>query len=101
MLCSDHRFIQYNATSLEKNYKYELLAEHDLGITIDLINPQAYAKEKDANLDPADERLLEEDTHHAPQDAKRHVPFFCPFLLSKFLFLLSIEKHNMPRMFLG
>ncbi|KAI9561550.1 hypothetical protein GHT06_012509 [Daphnia sinensis] len=66
-----NRFIQYNATSLEKSYKYELLAEYDLGITIDLINPEAYAKEKNAHLDPADERLLEEDTHHAPQDAKR------------------------------
>ena len=65
------RFIQYNATSLEKSYKYELLAEYDLGITIDLINPEAYAKEKNAHLDPADERLLEEDTHHAPQDARR------------------------------
>ncbi|EFX67133.1 hypothetical protein DAPPUDRAFT_302221 [Daphnia pulex] len=66
-----NRFIQYNATSLEKSYKYELLAEYDLGITIDLINPEAYAKEKNAHLDPADERLLEEDTHHAPQDARR------------------------------
>lgn len=67
------RFIQYNATSLEKNYKYDLLAEHDLGITIDLINPDAYIQEEDAHLDPADERLLEDDTHHPPQDAKRYV----------------------------
>lgn len=85
-LCIACSFIQYNATSLEKNYKYELLAEHDLGITIDLINPQAYAKEQDANLDPADERLLEEDTHHAPQDAKRQVPFFCPYFYPLYLF---------------
>ena len=67
------RFIQYNnSTSLEKSYKYELLAEYDLGITIDLINPEAYAKEKNAHLDPADERLLEEDTQYAPQDARRY-----------------------------
>ena len=66
-----HRFIQYNATSLEKNYKYELLAEHDLGIPIDLINPEAYASLDDTHqLDPADEKLLEEDAH-APQDTKR------------------------------
>jgi len=65
-----NRFIQYNATSLEKNYKYELLAEHDLGITIDLINPQAYASTSSSELHPDDEKLLEEDVH-APQDTKR------------------------------
>ena len=37
-----NRFVQYNATSLERNYKHELLAEHDLGVTIDLINPDTY-----------------------------------------------------------
>lgn len=65
-------FIQYNATSLEKNYKYELLAEHDLGITIDLINPEAYAQQSDGQLHDADEKLLEEDTTaHGPTDKKR------------------------------
>lgn len=67
-----NRFIQYNATSLEKNYKYELLAEHDLGITIDLINPEAYAQQSDGQLHDADEKLLEEDTTaHGPTDKKR------------------------------
>ncbi|KAJ8017667.1 RNA polymerase II-associated factor 1-like [Holothuria leucospilota] len=37
-----NRFVEYNATSLERNYKHELLAEHDLGVTIDLINPDTY-----------------------------------------------------------
>ena len=36
------RFIAYTPTGLEKSYKYELLTEHDLGVTIDLINPDAY-----------------------------------------------------------
>ena len=57
------RFIAYNPTGLERNYKYELLTEHDLGVTIDLINPDAYSVsefEKPA-MDPADEKLLEED----------------------------------------
>ena len=67
---SHNRFIQYNASSLEKNYKYELLAEHDLGISIDLINPEAYANQQSSQLDPADEKLLEEDVH-APTDTKR------------------------------
>ena len=37
-----NRFIDYKATSLERAYKYELLTEHDLGVTIDLINPDTY-----------------------------------------------------------
>lgn len=37
------RFIKYKPTSLEKNYKWELLTENDLGVKIDLINPDTYA----------------------------------------------------------
>lgn len=65
-----NRFIQYNPTSLEKNYKYEVLTEHDLGVTIDLINRDIYYGDVHVNLDPADEKLLEEDSH-APQDSVR------------------------------
>ncbi|GLG96208.1 Rna polymerase ii-associated factor 1-like protein [Gryllus bimaculatus] len=64
------RFIQYNPTSLERNYKYEVLTEHDLGVTIDLINKDTYSGEPGAQLDPADEKLLEEDVL-TPQDSKR------------------------------
>lgn len=39
--CCD-RFVQYKATSLEKQHKHELLTEPDLGVTIDLINPDTY-----------------------------------------------------------
>ena len=58
------RFIAYNPTGLERNYKYELLTEHDLGVTIDLINPDAYhvSEHEKPAMDPADEKLLEEDT---------------------------------------
>ena len=38
------RFISYNPTGLERNYKYELLTEHDLGVHVDLILPEAYEK---------------------------------------------------------
>ena len=64
------RFVQYNPTSLERNYKFEVLTEHDLGVTIDLINRDIYQTERNAVLDPADEKLLEEDSH-APQDTTR------------------------------
>ncbi|XP_018329217.1 RNA polymerase II-associated factor 1 homolog [Agrilus planipennis] len=64
------RFIQYNPTSLERNYRYEVLTEHDLGVNIDLINKDIYSVEPGAILDPADEKLLEEDIL-TPQDSKR------------------------------
>ena len=64
------RFIRYNPTSLERNYKYEVLTEHDLGVEIDLINRDTYAGDPNAQLDPADEKLLEEDVL-TPQDSKR------------------------------
>ena len=65
-----HRFVQYNPTSLERNYKYEVLTEHDLGVTIDLINRDLYQADPSAQLDPADEKLLEEDVH-TPHDSVR------------------------------
>lgn len=64
------RFIEYKSTSLERNYKYEVLTEHDLGVTIDLINKDTYAPNYNIQLDPADEKLLEEDII-TPQDSKR------------------------------
>lgn len=65
-----NRFVEYNATSLERNYKHELLAEHDLGVTIDLINPDTYRIDPKAVLDPKDEKLLEEEIS-TPGDSKR------------------------------
>lgn len=41
-LISSPRFVQYKATSLEKQHKHDLLTEPDLGVTIDLINPDTY-----------------------------------------------------------
>uniref|UniRef100_A0A8C2X489 RNA polymerase II-associated factor 1 homolog n=1 Tax=Cyclopterus lumpus TaxID=8103 RepID=A0A8C2X489_CYCLU len=65
-----HRFVQYKATSLEKQHKHELLTEPDLGVTIDLINPDTYRIDPNVLLDPADEKLLEEDIQ-APSSSKR------------------------------
>lgn len=47
-----------------------MLTEHDLGVTIDLINRDLYQSDPYAQLDPADEKLLEEDVH-TPQDSMR------------------------------
>ncbi|XP_077299495.1 RNA polymerase II-associated factor 1-like protein antimeros [Arctopsyche grandis] len=65
-----NRFIHYNPTSLERNYKFEVLTEHDLGVSIDLINKDIYQNDTATQLDPADEKLLEEDVL-TPQDSKR------------------------------
>ena len=35
--------MDYKPTTLEKNYKHEMLTEVDLGVNIDLINPDTYA----------------------------------------------------------
>jgi len=64
------RFLLYAQTSLEKAYKHEVLTEHDLGVNIDLINPETYAIDVDFALHKDDEKLLEEDIL-AQQDPKR------------------------------
>lgn len=64
------RFISYNPTTLERNYKYEVLTEHDLGVMIDLVDKDVFNVDPGAVLDPADEKLLEEDIL-TPQDSKR------------------------------
>lgn len=55
---------------MERNYRYEVLTEHDLGVTIDLINRDLYQSDPYAQLEAADEKLLEEDVH-TPQDSLR------------------------------
>lgn len=64
------RFVQYNPTSLERAYKHELLTEHDLGVTIDLINPDTYKIDLNSYLEPEDEKLLEDEVAVAT-DSKR------------------------------
>uniref|UniRef100_UPI0038D25AFF RNA polymerase II-associated factor 1 homolog n=1 Tax=Homo sapiens TaxID=9606 RepID=UPI0038D25AFF len=65
-----NRFVQYKATSLEKQHKHDLLTEPDLGVTIDLINPDTYRIDPNVLLDPADEKLLEEEIQRSQQHAK-------------------------------
>lgn len=67
-----NRFVQYNPTSLERNYKHDLLTEHDLGVNIDLIDPDTYKIDHTVLLDTADEKLLEEEVA-TPQDSKRSI----------------------------
>jgi len=64
-----NRFIHYKPTSLERSYKHDLLTEPDLGVTIDLIDPDTYSSTNN-ELHPADEKLLEEEFSVQP-DHKR------------------------------
>ena len=48
----NNRFVEYKPTSLEKNYKHEMLTEVDLGVNIDLIDPDTYA------LDPNGKEIM-------------------------------------------
>ncbi|CAH3030477.1 unnamed protein product, partial [Porites evermanni] len=66
-----NRFVEYKPTSLEKNYKHEMLTEVDLGVNIDLIDPDTYALDPNVSLDPDDEKLLEEEPINLP-DKKRY-----------------------------
>ncbi|CAG9310933.1 unnamed protein product [Blepharisma stoltei] len=54
------RFTKYSLTSLEANYTPPLLLPLDLGIPIDLINPEIYNTPPDAELLKEDAELLEE-----------------------------------------
>ncbi|ESO12345.1 hypothetical protein HELRODRAFT_93221 [Helobdella robusta] len=64
------RYVQYNQTSLERNYKFDLLTEHDLGVSIDLINADAYQINPNVKISPSDEPLIEDESN-APTDSKR------------------------------
>ena len=65
-----NRFLSYQYTSLEKNFKLELNAEPNLGVNIDLIDPRTYAIDARAKLHPDDAALLEDETP-TPARSKR------------------------------
>ena len=46
---------------MEKLCKVELHTDFDLGVNIDLIDPETYIRPSSASLDPADNALLQED----------------------------------------
>lgn len=57
---SANRFTEYKmGNTLEKNYKYEMLPDVDVGVSLDLIDVQTFAVPSGVpKLDPADERLV-------------------------------------------
>lgn len=57
-------FVSYKSSTLEKNFKYELLTEPDLNVKIDLINPSTYQIDphEKPQIHPIDEQLLEDES---------------------------------------
>lgn len=66
-----NRFVEYKSTTLEKNYKWDILNEQDLGVRIDLINQDYNRFDPDAILHPIDEKLLEDESLSTAADQKR------------------------------
>lgn len=66
------RFTDYKSSSLEKNFKFELLCEPDCGVNIDLINPETYYVDPDSpkKHHPIDLELLEDEQAN-PQNLRR------------------------------
>jgi len=64
------RFVKYQTTSLEKNYKFQLHNEPDMGIVIDLIDPSVYKPP------PSSKSLLQEDFDivYPPENGKEQKP---------------------------
>jgi RNA polymerase II-associated factor 1 len=68
-----NRFVQYNATSLERNFHHELLTETDLGLPIDLIDPDIYKEDRTKDSlsgDPqheTDAHLMEDEITPQPE----------------------------------
>eukprot|EP00960_Hanusia_phi_P054280 762604-Hanusia_phi.AAC.9 len=62
------KLTSYSFTSLEKNFKYSLLTEPNLGIHIDLIEPETYEPPSNgAPLLPEDKYLLEGEKVEGPR----------------------------------
>ncbi|VDO07208.1 unnamed protein product [Rodentolepis nana] len=67
------RFVQYAPTSLERNHKHELLCETSVGVSVDLIDPDAFKISRNFNLHPDDEKLVNEtETNELNERKSRH-----------------------------
>ncbi|EYC04942.1 hypothetical protein Y032_0085g1878 [Ancylostoma ceylanicum] len=63
------RFIDYKPTSLEMEYKYEVQCEMDIGLNLDLIDPNTYKVDSNAEiqLNEKDAILLEDEDANSKQ----------------------------------
>uniref|UniRef100_A0AC35F6W2 RNA polymerase II-associated factor 1 homolog n=1 Tax=Panagrolaimus sp. PS1159 TaxID=55785 RepID=A0AC35F6W2_9BILA len=72
------RFAEYKTTQLEKNYRFELVAERDLDINVDLVDAKRYIAESaedngiPEDMDPIDQYLIEEDVKATDKRRANH-----------------------------
>lgn len=54
----EDRYVKYKETSLERNFKWDLIPDADVGVSLDLIDLRAYAlPDHPRPLDPIDAKL--------------------------------------------
>uniref|UniRef100_A0A1I7XL35 RNA polymerase II-associated factor 1 homolog n=1 Tax=Heterorhabditis bacteriophora TaxID=37862 RepID=A0A1I7XL35_HETBA len=61
------RFVDYKPSLLEKEYKFEVQCEMDMGVNIDLIDPETYKVEpkRPVQINEKDQILLEDESSNA------------------------------------
>jgi len=62
---------KYRATSLEFQHRRPLLTEPDMGVFIDLVDPELYRR-GEVKLHPDDAELLRDETSKAPRQSRFH-----------------------------
>eukprot|EP01118_Nematostelium_gracile_P013254 TRINITY_DN4987_c0_g4_i1.p1 TRINITY_DN4987_c0_g4~~TRINITY_DN4987_c0_g4_i1.p1 ORF type:complete len:362 (-),score=114.00 TRINITY_DN4987_c0_g4_i1:66-1151(-) len=95
-----NRFVKYSTTSLEKNFKSVLHTEPDMGIPIDIIDPNAYKiPEGRVVLPSEDQRLLEPITSEGGSSKKRRMEKIRPVVpwLQKTHYVTSLSKEVKKR----
>jgi RNA polymerase II-associated factor 1 len=54
----EDRYVKFKETTMERNYKWELFPDTDVGVSLDLIDLRAYAvPDQVPKLEPVDARL--------------------------------------------
>ena len=78
---------------MEKLCKVELHTDFDLGVNIDLINPETYIRPPNAEIHPDDNALLQEDDVKSKSDTKRYQIQFLRFTaISKMKIIAGIYR---------
>ncbi|PIO61826.1 hypothetical protein TELCIR_16635 [Teladorsagia circumcincta] len=69
------RFIDYKPTSLEMEYKFEVQCEMDIGLNLDLIDPNTYKVDNSSEiqLNEKDALLLEDEDANAKQIKRQEI----------------------------
>ena len=90
-------FGSFRPTSLQSDFKLDIILGHDLGLGIDIVDPKYYMLPVNPRkLDPEDEELLhgEKEAVASQQTGKKKVPLSVPWL-RKSEFITSVFDENL------